>query len=72
KVGLRVYAIDQSLEPFIWVNNSHWYTEQVEDRAKRPPIDFVVLDNHSFHITRDSVVRALGEPIHEASFGGQG
>jgi hypothetical protein len=66
--ALRVYAVDGSLNPFLWVNNVEWYTEAQEDRKRRPPIDFVVLDDPVFKISRESVVRILGEPLHEVGF----
>lgn len=65
--GLRVYAVDGSLNPFLWVDNAEWYSEQLEDRRKKPPVDFVVLDDPAFKISRESAVRVFGEPSQEVS-----
>ncbi|HVT94601.1 MAG TPA: hypothetical protein VHD76_17265 [Bryobacteraceae bacterium] len=69
KTGLRVYAVDGSLQPFAWVSNSYWYTEQLENRAERPRIDFVVLGDDIFHATRETVTSLMGPPLMETSFG---
>jgi hypothetical protein len=63
--GLRAYAVDGALNPLLWVNNREWYTETLEDRAKRPRIDFVVLDDPLWKISREAAVRVLGEPVRE-------
>jgi hypothetical protein len=63
--GLRAYAVDGALNPLLWVSNREWYTETLEDRAKRPRIDFVVLDDPLWKISREAAVRVLGEPVRE-------
>ena len=70
KTGLRVYAVDGSLQPFLWVNNIKWYTEAVDDRHERPPFRFVVLDdpNPAFIISRETVVQMFGQPSKELRF----
>jgi hypothetical protein len=65
--GLRAYAVDGALNPLLWVSNREWYTETLEDRAKRPHIDFVVLDDPLWRISREAAVRVLGEPVREVS-----
>jgi hypothetical protein len=66
--GLRVYAVDGSLNPFLWVSNVEWYTQEPDDRRKPPPVDFVILDDPAFKVSRESAVRILGEPAKEARF----
>jgi hypothetical protein len=66
--GLRAYAVDGSLNPLLWVNNRQWYSESLEDRKKPPAIDFVVLDDPGWKISREAAVRALGEPVREVRF----
>lgn len=66
--GLRVYAVDGSLNPFLWVNNVEWYTQEPGDRRKKPPVDFVILDDPAFKLSRESAVRILGEPAKEMRF----
>jgi hypothetical protein len=70
KTGLRVYAVDGSLQPFLWVNNIKWYTESVDDRHERPPFRFVVLDdpNPAFIISRETVVQMFGQLSKELRF----
>ncbi len=67
---LRVYPVDNSLHPRLWVSNQYWYTEQVGDRRKAPPIDFVILDGRAFKLSREDAVRVLGEPAEELRFEG--
>ena len=66
--GLRAYAVDGVLNPLLWVSNREWYFESVEDRSRRPKIDFVVLDDPAWKISREGAVRALGEPAREVRF----
>ena len=68
--NLRVYPVDNSLHPRLWVSNQYWYTEQVGDGRKAPPIDFVILDGRAFKLSREDAVRVLGEPAEELSFEG--
>jgi hypothetical protein len=67
--GLRAYAVDGVLNPLLWVSNREWYAESLEDRSRRPRIDFVVLDDPAWKISRESAVRVLGEPAREVHFG---
>ncbi len=68
--NLRVYPVDNSLHPRLWVSNQYWYTEQVGDGRKAPPIDFVILDGRAFRLSREEAVRVLGEPAEELRFEG--
>lgn len=69
KRDLRAYAVDGDIKPFLWANNIQWYSQSLEDRRKRPPVDFVVLDDPFWKISREAAVRALGEPLREERFG---
>jgi hypothetical protein len=66
--GLRVYAVDGGFNPFLWVSNVEWYTEEPDDHRKKPPVDFVILDDPAFKLSRESAVRILGEPEREVRF----
>src|ERR1035438_530780 len=66
--GLRVYAVDGAVNPFLWVSNVEWYTQEPDNRSKKPPVDFVILDDPAFKISRESAVRVLGEPARELRF----
>ena len=68
KTGLRVYAIDPSFQPFLWVNNADWYTTSLEDGHKQPPFRFVVLDDPRFEISRERAVEIFGQPTEEVRF----
>ena len=65
---LRVYAVDGSFNPYLWVSNVEWYTEEKGDHRKPPPVDFVVLDDPAFKLSREGAVRILGEPGREVRF----
>jgi hypothetical protein len=68
--NLRAYAVDGSLNPLLWVSNQYWYTQQVGDKRKAPPIDFVILDDPAWKLSREDTVRVLGEPAEEFRFEG--
>ncbi len=70
KTGLRVYQVDLSLNPFLWVSNAEWYRKSVEDRAAKPCFSFVVLNDPLWKISRETVVSRFGEPAHELSAAG--
>jgi len=63
--GLRVYAVDGGLKPFLWVNNEEWYRQSLKDRKVPPHYDFVVLDDPLWKISRETVVGVFGEPVRE-------
>jgi hypothetical protein len=65
KSGLRAYAVDSDLRPFLWVNNEQWYRRSLEDPKRPPQYDFVVLDDPLWKISRETVVHVFGEPIRE-------
>jgi hypothetical protein len=66
--GLRVYAVDAVMQPYLWVNNINWYTESVDDRGEKPPFRFVVLDDHIFKLSRENAVQVFGPPSEEVRF----
>jgi hypothetical protein len=66
--GLRVYAVEPSMRPFLWVSNVNWYTESVQDHHKQPPFRFVLLDDPAFKISRGVVVQMFGAPSEEVRF----
>jgi len=66
--GLRAYAVDGSMNPLLWANNAQWYSQSVEDRSRRPHIDFVVLDDPLWKLSREAAVRVFGEPAQERAF----
>ena len=65
KSGLRVYAVNSDLSPFLWVNNEQWYRESVGDRKRPPRYDFVILDDPIYKISRERVIQVFGEPVSE-------
>jgi hypothetical protein len=68
RTGVRVYAVDNSLRPFLWANNREWYSQTLKNRAIKPRIDFVILDDQIEHMTREQAVQVMGEPTREARF----
>jgi hypothetical protein len=70
KTGVRAYALDGSMNPLLWVNNSEWYGQSMEDRTKPPRATFVILDDPLWKLTREAAVRAFGEPYEETQFNG--
>jgi hypothetical protein len=62
--GLRVYPVDGSLNPFLIVSNAQWYLQSIEDRAQHPCFSFVVLNDPLWKLSREEVVRQIGEPTH--------
>ena len=68
RTGVRVYSVDNSLRPFLWANNSEWYSKDLKNRATKPRIDFVILDDQIAHMTREQAVQVMGEPTREARF----
>lgn len=65
KTGIRAYAVDGSMNPYIWACNSQWYRQSLENRAIPPHIDFVVLDDPLWKLTREAAIRVFGEPVSE-------
>jgi hypothetical protein len=65
KSGIRAYAVDGDMDPFLWANNSQWYDQSLENRSKPPRLSFVVLDDPVFKLTREGALRAFGDPAEE-------
>jgi hypothetical protein len=65
KSGIRAYAVNGDMTPFLWANNSQWYDQSLENRSRQPRLSFVVLDDPVFRLTREDAVRAFGEPAEE-------
>ena len=57
KTGVRAYPVDGSLRPLLWVSNRQWYSQQLKDRKKQPTVDFVILDDPPWKISREEVSR---------------
>jgi hypothetical protein len=68
KTGVRAYPVDGSLRPLLWVSNRQWYSQRFNDRRKQPTVDFVILDDPLWKISRERVVQVLGEPKREVRF----
>ena len=68
KTGIRVYAVDNALQPLLWANNSEWYSKALKNRVIKPRIDFVILDDQIAHMTREQAVQVMGEPTREERF----
>jgi hypothetical protein len=68
RTGVRVYSVDNSLRPFLWANNREWYSKAFKNRAIKPRIDFVILDDQIAHMTREQAIQVMGEPTSEARF----
>ena len=60
--GLRVYAVDGSFNPFLWVSNVEWYSEELENRRKIPPVDFVILDDPAFKLSAKAPYACSANP----------
>jgi hypothetical protein len=63
KTGVRAYAVDELMNPLLWVSNRQWYRELFKKRT----LDFVILDP-MWRIGRDNAVRVFGEPASEVLF----
>jgi hypothetical protein len=63
--GVRAYAVDGSMNPFLWVSNKEWYKQLQNDGATPPKVDFVILDDPAFKLTREAAVQKFGAPLSE-------
>jgi hypothetical protein len=63
--GLRAYAVDGGINPLLWVSNEQWYQQSIEDRKRPPHVDFVVLDDPLWKISREAAVQVFGQPAEE-------
>jgi len=68
RTGLRVYAVDGSMRPFLWVSNAQWYEQLRRGDGRGFKVDFVILDDPLWKLTRESAVSAFGEPKQELRF----
>jgi hypothetical protein len=58
------------MRPLTIVSNREWFTESIEDHAKRPCLSFVVLNDPLWNLTRATAVNQAGEPLHELDAAG--
>jgi len=65
KSGIRAYAVNVDMSPYLWANNARWYDQSLENRSRQPRLSFVVLDDPVFRLTREDAVRAFGQPAEE-------
>jgi hypothetical protein len=70
RAGVRAYAVDGSMNPYLWVSNSEWYSQSLEDRTRPPRISFVVLDYPKWKLTREAAVGVFGDPDEETQVNG--
>jgi hypothetical protein len=66
--GLRAYAVDGAMKPLLWVSNRQWYDQVLTSDGKAKKIDFVVLDDPLWKLSKESAIKILGEPRQEVSF----
>ncbi len=65
KSGIRAYAVDGDMNPYLWANNSQWYDQSLGNRSRPPRLSFVVLDDPVFKLTPEGAIRAFGQPAEE-------
>jgi hypothetical protein len=70
RTGLRVYAVDGSMKPLLWVSNVQWYDQLRRKDGKGYQVDFVILDDPLWKLSRESAVSVFGEPRREDRFEG--
>jgi hypothetical protein len=63
--GVRSYAVNGDMTPFLWVSNEDWYRQLQNDGAAPPKVDFVILDDPAFKLSREAAVQKFGEPLSE-------
>lgn len=66
--GVRAYAVDGSLHPLLWVSNREWYAELFTSKNPARRVDFVILDDPAWKISREEAVRVFGDPVREETF----
>jgi hypothetical protein len=66
--GVRVYAVDGALHPLLWVSNRQWYAELFAAKTRDRQVDFVILDDPAWKISREETVRVFGDPVREETF----
>jgi hypothetical protein len=68
--GVRAYAVDAGMNPLLWVSNEEWYRQLQNDGDAPPKVDFVVLDDPVWKISREAAVQKFGEPLSELQIQG--
>jgi len=68
RTGLRVYAVHREMGPLLWVSNAQWYEQLRRSDGKGFTVDFVILDDPIWTLTREAAVSAFGEPRRELRF----
>jgi hypothetical protein len=63
--GVRSYAVDPAMNPFLWVSNEEWYRQLQNDGGAQPKVDFVILDDPVFKLSREAAVQKFGAPVSE-------
>jgi hypothetical protein len=63
--GVRSYAVDSNMNPFHWVSNEEWYRQLQKDGGAPPKVDFVILDDPLFKLSREAAVQKFGAPLSE-------
>jgi hypothetical protein len=63
--GVRSYAVNGDMTPFLWVSNEEWYRQLQKDGGAPPKVDFVILDDPAFKLTREVAVQKFGAPLSE-------
>jgi hypothetical protein len=63
--GVRCYAVDGAMNPLLWVSNKEWYKQLQNDSATPPRVDFVILDDPLWKLSREAAVQKFGEPLSE-------
>jgi hypothetical protein len=70
RTGLRAVPVNESIQPFTIVANSEWFTESLEDKAQKPCLSFILLNEPLFRITRLLAVSLEGVPSNETNAAG--
>lgn len=68
KTGLRAYPLDGAMKPLLWVSNAQWYEQLRSADGRGFKIDFVILDDPAWKLTREGAVSAFGVPRREVRF----
>jgi hypothetical protein len=63
--GVRAYAVDGSMNPLLWISNEEWYRQLQNDGGAPPKVDFVILDDPAWKLSREAAVQRFGEPLSE-------
>jgi hypothetical protein len=63
--GVRAYAVDGSMNPLLWISNEEWYRQLQNDGGGPPKVDFVILDDPAWKLSREAAVQRFGPPLSE-------